>query len=1300
VRVFLTVLAVAIVALLTAALVAPLFVDWSAHRGEIEARLGEISGGRVALSGPVTLRLLPVPYLEVGEGSAAGQGPGEPRLSFRSARLELALVKLASGAIRFTEIRLEKPVLTLRRGANGSLDLPFAPAREAAAIGFDRLIARDGTIRIEDASGAPAWTTGGVELDADAPSLAGPYHASGQFAGPDGAPVAFRLVSEEADAAGTPIRAAVEAGPGWPAVELDGVFAHAGAAEVPSFSGSAVLTGTVRGPDGPLPWRAAGRMSADLDQTRLEGAEFRFGPEERGLRAEGGAALTYAARARLAISARAKQANVDALLRRKGEDGVPPARALSLIADALGPALARADALTLKADFSASDVILGSQTLSDFSARLEAAPGTPLKTRFDIALPGQSRLKADGALETGSAAKFTGAVDFSSDDFPLLRDWASQGAPDFAAKAEALGEAFAVRAASLSGEIEASKVGLSGRSLRITLDRSTLTGALAFTSPVGSDPGRLYMDLSSDSLDVGTLPTVNAGAALLGDLDLSVSLRAKALHVGHVGEGEIDSGSMALKVERSGPKTKLDRLTVADLGGASVDVQGSIDHDGLTATGHLRADRLRDFALLIARLAPGDWSRALAERAPLLSPTSLSFEARGAESSGEPRLASLKASGTIAHTQATLTLDPRPKGEGQVVILDLDAPDAAALMRQLSPSSSAGQSGRAHIGIYAAGAWGAGYDVEAAGTLAGADVSARGRIAPTAEGDEARLFGSVKLKTLNAAPLASAFGLAAAGGTIGPIEAATDVTLRGERWSLTRLSATVAGVKANGEFAYEPPAKAVDAALASPDLALAEEAVSGPAGVAPGPHPAVVTGELSLDRLSLPALFALALGPPQPAKPGELWSDAKFAAAPLSPPPVAVRINAAALDSADGFQARGFSANLSLDKGQLDLADMAMKIADGAASGRAALRRDRDNATLSGTMTFERIPVSWAGLYGRIGGTIEFASTGRSAAALISGLAGSGSAEFSGAELPRSDPAALDRVVAKAQAPDAKLDETNIAYEFGQELDKAKLELPGASAPVSLTTGTIKFGPLALLRPRGDATFSATLDLARLSLETQLALTARSADLKFWSGPPPSATVTVEDALSAPKREVEVAGLAAGLATQAIARESDRIGGLEADIRERAFFNRRLKGERFMDRRNAEIADWRAEQARLKGLAERAEAEKAAAEKAAADRAAEERAVAEKAAEDKTAAETAAAQKAAAERAAARAAADQAAAEAAKSEAKPFPQPELPPEVSGEPLPAAKPPLRPSRLKPRSAQERAAPADPTAGGLY
>ena len=117
------------------------------------------------------------------------------------------------------------------------------------------------------------------------------------------------------------------------------------------------------------------------------------------------------------------------------------------------------------------------------------------------------------------------------------------------------------------------------------------------------------MDLSSDLLDVDALPNVEAARALIGDLDLSLSLRARTLHVARVNDTEINSGPLALKVTKSGPNITLDRLSVSDLGGANLDVQGAIGQDGAAATGHLRADRLRDFALVVARLVPGEWSR-------------------------------------------------------------------------------------------------------------------------------------------------------------------------------------------------------------------------------------------------------------------------------------------------------------------------------------------------------------------------------------------------------------------------------------------------------------------------------------------------------------------------------------------------------------------------------------------------------------------------------------------------------------------------------------------------------------------
>ena len=281
-RIVLTIIALALVATLSVALVGPLLIDWSAHRDEIAARLGALAGADVKLEGPVTLRLLPTPYLEVGAGSAVVKGPGAPRLSFESARIELALVKLASGAIRFTEVDLEKPVLTLTRSPDGAPSLPALPGAEADTVGFDRLVVRNGRLMIEGAGTSRAF--GDIQLTADAPSLSGPVHVTGQFGVPNGPSVAFRLATEKAGPTGAPTRLSIDPGPGWPALEFDGAASAAGAHGV-NLSGVAKLIGAAPGPDGPTPWRIVGPMTADLDRATLAGAEFRFGSEERAVRA-------------------------------------------------------------------------------------------------------------------------------------------------------------------------------------------------------------------------------------------------------------------------------------------------------------------------------------------------------------------------------------------------------------------------------------------------------------------------------------------------------------------------------------------------------------------------------------------------------------------------------------------------------------------------------------------------------------------------------------------------------------------------------------------------------------------------------------------------------------------------------------------------------------------------------------------------------------------------------------------------------------------------------------------------------
>jgi hypothetical protein len=1307
VRNVLTIIAVALVAVMSAALVAPMLIDWSAHRAEIEARLHAITGANVSLTGPVEVRLLPTPYLALSAGSLSAPSADGAKLSFASARLELALVKLTSGQIRFSDVSLEKPDLTIVRGADGALRLPALPIAQLQSTGVDRLIVRDGRLRLIGGASGAAMEIAGVDIDADAPSLDGPSQLSGRFSGPDDAPVVFRLSTERPGPDGTPLRINVDAGPSWPAAEFVGALEGDGVGGVGGLrlEGAATLTGTAPGEEEPTPWRVAGPTTIDLYRATLREAEFRLGPEERAIRADGDATLAFGSPARLSINLKAKQANVDSLMRRKGEDGVAPARAVTLLSRIVGAMLeGRQGRMAIDAQASAEPIILGAQTLPDASAVLRSAPGAPLHLRLNLGLPRQSRLRSEGDLETGADPKFHGDVDFSSPDFALLRDWASLGAPEPAAKFAAFAEALATQNAALSGVVEASASAFSGRNLTLRLDRTTLTGSLAVTGPAGGGPGRLDLDLASDSLDVDTLPSL-AAAKTIGDLDLSLSLRAGSLHIARVGEAEIDSGSVALRVVKNGPKVGVERLTVGGLGGASLDIQGAMSPDSIAATGRLRADRLRDFAVLISRLAPGEWSRILVDRAAELSPAALTFDARGAgNGAGDaPTIESMRASGLAGETQFTIALDPRPKDTSQTLTVSLESANSGGLLRQLGLRAPSTGSGRARVSLNAVGGLAQGYDVDATSSLAGADLSWRGRLLPRAVGDDAKAFGAVKAKAPNLAPLAAALGLAPANGSaLGPAEIGFDATVRGDRWTFSHLAATVAGVKASGALTFEPAAPVAPAVQASAEIALAREALGSGAGAAgPPPPSAELEGELAIDRLPIDSIFALALGPPQPGRTGARWSDAKFAPAPLRLPSTAIQLRVGTLDLTDALSAQSFGTMLRFDKGRLDLDDLKMQIAGGAASGHATLRRDGETATLTGAATLESAALERPGFSGRIGGALDFASTGRSPAALIEGLAGAGSATFGRASLARSDPAALGRVVAKAEAVDAPLDETNIAFAFGAELNRAPLAIPDGSAPIALNAGHMKLGPIRIPGRGGDGALSADLDLRTLAAESRLTFTSSAADLKFWSGPPPSATLVVDNALETPARQLDVSSLSAGLAAQAIARETDRIATMEADIRERAFFNRRLKGERFMDRRRQEIEDFEVEQARLKGLNERLrageEAEKAAEIEAAEKKAAEaavEKAVADKAAADKAAAEKAAAEKAAADNAEAvkSETPDGEAATAAKAPFGPAAAAKSDELGANAPSPAPLPPARP--------KARLTPTDPTPGRLY
>ena len=1192
-RTGLTVIALLLVSALTAALIGPYFVDWDKQRAVVEAQLSRVLSERVTVKGAIDLKLLPSPYITLNQVEIADSKTGGVLFSCDEMELALGLTSLARGQFRFTRASFGHPTLDLARSAHGGIALPKLDlATRSGSIAFDKVVVRDGRVRMTRADGVAELDVSGINLDAEADSLLGPFRGSGRAPGPADTKLAFSFATGVFEGANLRFKAAIDAGSGLPRSEFDGALALAGATPTSGvaaigYSGAAAFSGVLKGADAPMPWRASGALKADLRGISLDNLDIRLGQEDRAVAANGSAQMEFGAAPRASITLAAKQLNFDTLLRGEGADSASPAKAYGALSAALaGLRIENTPSFALSFELETPAAILGGDTIADVTVSMAAGSGAPIGVKLEANPPGRSHILASGVVDAGPAPGFKGRMDLRIGDMQRLRDWLTLDAPDLGARLASISEALPYRSASAVGDVDLSAAGFVARNLSLVLERSTLTGTLALTRAVGAERGRMFMDMQTDSLDIDALPNVSMGGGFLSDIDLSLALEAHAIRIARLGEAQVEGGSLSLKLTKQGDDVQLDHLSIADLGGASVEANGANGAKDRWLSAKIDAARLRDFALLIHRVAPGPVSEMLVDRSGALSPAKLTLSARssGLNKDVADMADSVTMQGTAGVTRVDAKLD-RAAGALNAT-LSLDAPDAAPVLRQIGlPALSLAGQGRGHIGASVRGRWGEDLAGDISASLAGADIAWRGLLSPKAlDPDDVLLKGAGNIKAVNATPLLAVLGIASPDSTVAiPVDLSADVTWRDNRFSFSQLLGAIGRARFAGNLTYSPmQAQPTTPVPTDPDVALAQ-AVTGSNSATPASQ---LEGALSVDRLPLSALTGLALGAPQPARTGALWSDVKFAAGLVNPPSADIALKIGALDITDDLLAHDAGARLKLGRGLVSLDDFSMNVAGGALTGRATIRRDGSNASLSGQVSIEPIALDRANFSGRVSGSMDFASTGQSASTLVAGLAGTGQIRLASAQIPHLDQGALGRIVEKAQSSDYAIDEPNVNHALEQELGKQALRIADAATAASLTAGIIHFGPFGARSPRDDGALQASFDLRSFILEVHAAFTELQTP-KYWSGAPPAINIVLKGPIGGSAHEVDSSLFVAGLAAQAIARETDRIAGMESDIRERAFFNRRLKAGQFMRRRALELEAYAFEQARLKSEEDR-----------------------------------------------------------------------------------------------------------------
>ena len=259
-RNFLTFVAIALVTALTVALIAPPFIDWSARRALVAHAIAARIGAPVAISGPVTLRLLPTPYLQAAEVAI---GPrGAPWLKAPAMRFEIAFANLIGGKIRLDDVVFDRPQIRIgpalrpppRAGWSSAISAPRTPTSASSVPNASPIVLTD------------------LNFDGSAPSAQGPWRGGGDFAIAGGR-ADFQLAT--GDFAGDTLAVKADVSSGATRAEFDGRLVLAAA---PAFAGALTLSGEAEAPQaGRWPWRIAGEVAGQGDAANMADAEIRLG---------------------------------------------------------------------------------------------------------------------------------------------------------------------------------------------------------------------------------------------------------------------------------------------------------------------------------------------------------------------------------------------------------------------------------------------------------------------------------------------------------------------------------------------------------------------------------------------------------------------------------------------------------------------------------------------------------------------------------------------------------------------------------------------------------------------------------------------------------------------------------------------------------------------------------------------------------------------------------------------------------------------------------------------------------------
>jgi large subunit ribosomal protein L24 len=1114
---------IAVILALLAALIGPLFIDWGEYRAAIESEASQMVGAPVRVGGAIDVRLLPTPSLNLGNVQI-GAAASTEKVTARGLAMEFGLGAMMQGEFRARQVTLDRPEMRVGLDRSGAVQIPGVKVRfDADRLAIERLTINDGQLLLADAASGAQLAIEGLHLSGEAGSLMGPFKVEGTFTA-KGEHYAYRISgSRRADDGGMKVRLAIDPAERALAFESDGtVWIESGS---PRFEGAATLSRVVGTalPDGRVtvndPWKVFGKIKATAKTVLVDQLELLYGPEARLVRLNGSAIVNLGPDPRVAGTLTARQIDLDRALP-NSELKRLPFETVKLLVDEF--AAIPPPPMPIRLSLGIDSVMAGGATLSALRGDVEtSADGWRLET-LELRAPGATQMLIAGKLAVAERKlEFQGPVKVDSSDPAAFFAWIEGRS---AAGRLALGPMRG------SGTVTLGRARIAVDGLKAEIDRKALEGRVAYRFATAAAPARLDAALNGSELDF------DRGLALGSALFASTTFErpeevALALDVGRASYAGIEArkAQAALTYDHSG--LKIERLSIADIGGASLDASGRLENAADAWRGSVAlsvaAPRLDGITTLAERFLP-QTSDALRKYGPRIAPlkinAKLDVEPRPGNAAGGRSAAKLQLDGTIAGIDVSLD------GSGAGDISDpaagvmhiggrLDAPDGRALASLIGLDTFANAESRpARITFVADGTPKRAFRVD--GKFAGTDLngSAAGTVTLSGEGalDVALRAADTKLPRR-------------AGSAAVPADLRARVVLDGHEVAVTDLAGKIAGAAVKGSVTF----------------GLGE--------------PLQVNGRIETDQVDAGELFAIMTSAPTSASSGGRVTE--WVAEPFGRPMVPaleghVEFRTANAQWLSGAAIKDLAGILKFESSGFALADVTGRMADGRLALSAEVRRERAGLTLHShvKLTNADIPVLLAGALrapagGRISLEADLAGQGLSPASLVGSVTGAGTVTAENIEASGLDPGAIDAAINALEFDRGLASNAGrVTQIVNGALDVGKLKVPLATAPIVIADGRAQLAKVSASAQSTDISGSISLALADWQLDARLTMMAPPRK-NAPTAERPVMAVTIRGPLAAARRSVDVTSLIGWTTMRAVDQEAKRLDEAEKERR-------------------------------------------------------------------------------------------------------------------------------------------------------